>query len=292
MAVHDTQAYDDLGALYDVWCAEVHEDIDFYVGLARALAYDLERPGIDIIELGAGSGRISVELANAGHSVRAIDLSRSQLERLSMRIAAHNGELPLTAIHGDMRELGSLVEAASADLILVPFRGLLHATTDRGIILDAARAVLRPNAVFAFDVFHPDSKQIAATNNRWLKRRLAPTTTGAWRFDERARYHQTDEAGGAAWRLDVDVRCRWQPARRRHVIHARPTPELADPLASEPHERFTQLSLDLIPAQAWHTSLLDAGFSIDGAYGWFDARPLDSASDDSIWVARRAVQSR
>jgi hypothetical protein len=63
----------------------------------------------------------------------------------------------------------------------------------------------------------------------------------------------------------------------------------SDPAEGEPHERQARLDLQLVPAERWAASLQRAGFTIDAAYGWFDARPLDGEDDDSIWVARRPM---
>lgn len=80
------------------------------------------------------------------------------------------------------------------------------------------------------------------------------------------------------------MRCRW---RRVRGSGRRPEPiELADPATGET-ERTALLELQLVPAERWAASLTSAGLAIDGAYGWFDARPLGPDDDDSVWVARR-----
>jgi SAM-dependent methyltransferase len=279
------EAYQELGELYDAWCAEVVEDVPFYVGLAGALARELGRSaeGLDIVELGGGSGRIGVPLAVAGHRVTAIDLAPAQLERFAAKAEAADVDRRTCTVVADIRELGALVPPGSADLVLAPFRALLHVTPDRDAVLAAAHACLRPGGVLAFDVFHPSAEQVAATHGTWLQRRDEPTTHGRWRFQERATYapERAAEPGGLA--LEVDVRCRWSRTRRANRDAA-----FADPAGDAPHERATRLDLQLVPAERWTASLLRASFTIDGSYAWFDARPLDVDDDDSIWVARRA----
>ncbi|MBC7460366.1 MAG: class I SAM-dependent methyltransferase [Thermoleophilia bacterium] len=274
-------AYDDLGSLYDVWCSEVVEDIPFWVGLVGALAHEVRRTNLDVLELGAGSGRISLPLAHAGHRVTGIDLSTVQLETLRARAREAGLDGLVTTHLGDMRELDALVTPASFDVALVPFRGLLHVTGERDSVLAAAARALRPGGVLAFDVFHPDDRQVAAAHDRWLKRRVEPTAHGQWRFDERGRYGVV--AGSDERTLDVDVRARWTPTRRGKPNRGA---ELADPADGESHERTALLQLQLAPATAWLASLVAAGLEVDGAYGWFDARPLADDDDDSIWVAR------
>lgn len=278
------EAYEELGELYDVWCAEVVEDLPFYLALGAALARDLGRDALDVVELGGGSGRIAVPFAAAGHRVTAIEASGAQLERLQTRADAAGVRDRTRAVLADVRDLGRLVDPASADLVLAPFRGMLHLTPERDAVIEAAFACLRPGGVFAFDVFHPTAEQIELTHGRWLHRREELTRGGRWRFQERARYlpELASEAGGL--KLEVDVRCRWSRSRRGRRIERLP---LADPAEGEAHERQARLELQLVPAERWAESLTRAGFSIDAAYGWFDRRPLTEHDDDSIWVARK-----
>ncbi|MCW2949424.1 MAG: Methyltransferase type 12 [Thermoleophilia bacterium] len=276
-------AYDELGPLYDVWCREVTEDIPFWVGLVGALAHELGRASLDIVELGAGSGRIAIEMALAGHRVTAIDLSPVQLERLRARAGAAGVERLIDVRAGDMRDVATIVETSSCDAVLVPFRGMLHVTEHREQVLRDAAAVVRPGGLVAFDVFHPDATQVAATHDRWLKRRVEATTSGRWRFDERGRYA---EAPDGDLLLDVDVRARWEASRRgtRGAV-------LTDPPEGAPTERNALLQLRLTTADAWRDALQSAGLELDGAYGWFDGRPLAPHDDDSIWIARRPLSN-
>lgn len=276
--------YEVLDELYDVWCAEVTQDIPFYCRLVDALATELGRPSLDVVELGAGSGRISVALATHGHQVTAIDASARQLARLETAAAAADVAAHVHARVGDLCLLEQLIEPASADLVLAPFRTLLHVTPDRLDVLRAAFESLRPGGVLAFDVFHPTAEQIGITHGRWLHRRTAPTRGGRWRFDERARYLPEAAAEAGGLKLEVDVRCRWRRSRRgRHI----PSLTLADPVDDATAELTALLELQLIPAERWRQSLLEAGFELDGCYGWFDGRALEVDDEDSIWVARR-----
>ncbi len=290
-AIGGGEAYEELGELYDVWCAEVVEDVPFYLGLVAAAAADLGRDALDIVELGGGSGRITVPLAQAGHRVTAIDASPAQLDRLRARATAADVDRRTCAMLGDMRELASLVPAGTADVVLVPFRGMLHVTPDRDAVLAAVRDVLRPGGVLAFDVFHPTAEQIELTHGRWLHRREELTKGGRWRFQERASYLPEYAAEPGGLKLEVDVRCRWRRSRsamRRNTTTGRQLDAL--PLADPPegtHERVTRLDLQLVPAERWAVSLEQAGLALDGTYAWFDARPLGPNDDDSIWVARR-----
>src|SRR6185503_568738 len=71
-------------ALYDYEYRRRRADVAFYRELAR------KRLGASgrILELGAGSGRITIPLARAGYEVVAIDSSAAMLAKLRARVAA------------------------------------------------------------------------------------------------------------------------------------------------------------------------------------------------------------
>lgn len=268
------EAYDELDELYDLWCAEVVEDIDFYQSLAAALAREQSSDSLKIIELGAGSGRITLKLAAAGHHVTAVEISPAQLRKLCTRISESGLDRQIEVVEADMRHIAALFSENSFDMMLIPFRGMLHVTKEREQIFGIARTLLRENGVLAFDVFHPTSEQIGATHGRWLHRRSEklPNAGGMWSFSERARYlpEEASEPGGI--KLEVDVLCRWRPSRKFKQ--------------GQKKERRALLELQLVTADRWRQSLNRANLLIDGEYGWFDARPLEDGDDDSIWVAR------
>ena len=177
-----TSAYDRLGPAYDAWCRSVLEDIPFYVDLAV-------RSDGPVLELGVGSGRVAVPTALTGITVVGVDTSPAMLELARRRAEPHAVDLRL--VEADMR---SLPELGSFGLVTIPFRALLHLSSDteRRAVLSAARERLRPEGVLAFDVFHPDAEDIAETHGRWLERE-----PGIW---ERATWDAVDapaRAGGA-----------------------------------------------------------------------------------------------
>jgi SAM-dependent methyltransferase len=46
-----------------------------------------------------------------------------------------------------------------------------------------------------------------------------------------------------------------------------------------------ELSLAWLPIERWHELLAEAGFVVEGLYGWFDRTPY-AGHEDSIWVCR------
>jgi SAM-dependent methyltransferase len=191
-------AYAVLGTGYDAWCHSVTEDIDFYVRLA------IESGG-PVLEVGVGSGRIAVPTALAGITVVGVDRSGPMLDLARAKARAQGVSLEL--VRADMRELPEL---GTFPLVTVPFRALLHLRDDaeRLGVLRSLRARLEPGGLLAFDVFHPDRRDIEDTDGRWLEREPG--------IMERADWHPADhsltlrvraggrEAGMRLWWLEPD----------------------------------------------------------------------------------------
>jgi ubiquinone/menaquinone biosynthesis C-methylase UbiE len=134
--------YDSHAADYDLWAADMVEDVQWYVSLAR----DAAEP---IVELAVGTGRVAVPIAReTGKRVIGIDRSPAMLAVARERAAG----LPVELREGDMLEL-ELDEPV--DLIVCPFRSLLHLRTwaEKRQLFERVAAALRPGGRFAWNVF-------------------------------------------------------------------------------------------------------------------------------------------
>ncbi len=149
--------YDAIARLYDPWSAGVVEDVEFYVEEALA-------SGGAVVELACGTGRIAVPIAKAGVPLIGVDGSEAMLE-VAREHAAREG-LSLDLRHGDMREPPV---SERVPLVLIPFRSLLHMTTedDRLRALRAARELLLPGGLFAWNAFVFDPHLAAANDGEW-----------------------------------------------------------------------------------------------------------------------------
>ncbi len=137
--------YDLDAELYDLQYDAYRDDVPFYVRLADEL-------GGPVLELGAGSGRVTEALLRAGHEVVAVDASAAMLARAAQRLSGHVG---VELVQADMRELSL---GRRFPLVLAPFNTLMHAYTvsDQDSTLAAVRAHLAPGGLFAFDVYLPN----------------------------------------------------------------------------------------------------------------------------------------
>lgn len=98
------------------------------------------------IDLGCGSGFQSVALNDLGYHVLALDSSEKLLGGLINRSQAR----AIRAIHGDIRELGSFVSEASADVVVCMGDTLTHLSDRRDVskLFHSVRSILKPTGLF------------------------------------------------------------------------------------------------------------------------------------------------
>ncbi len=157
--------YDDNAALYDLQYAAYRDDVPFYT----RLAFD---QGGAVLELGAGTGRLTEALLTAGHEVVAVDASAAMLERAEARLAGRAGA---TLVQGDMRQVRL---QRRFDLVIAPFNTLMHAYTldDQDATMATVAAHLAPGGLFAFDVYRPQLGALGVLRREPEWANLAPGT--------------------------------------------------------------------------------------------------------------------
>ncbi len=138
-------------ALYDYEYEDRLEDVRWYRGLATERGQ-----GLRILELGAGTGRISSPLARDGHTVIALDAMDTMLQGMRERLEGRAWAQRVLPLRADMRAIP--LPDADVDLVIAPFNTLMHLYGWQDLLAcfrEVAR-VLRPGGVFGFDVQIPD----------------------------------------------------------------------------------------------------------------------------------------
>jgi SAM-dependent methyltransferase len=195
--------YDTIAELYDPWSRSVTEDVGFYVAESR-------KSGGTVVELGVGTGRIAIPIAEKGKRVIGVDSSREMLAACRRR-AEEAGVADLLDLRlGDLRH-PPLDE--QVPLVVCPFRSYLHLADDGERIeaLEAARKTLVPGGRLIFDVFEPKPDDIAETHGRWLEREPEIFERAHWDEEERTLTLSVRGPGAAAtMALAWISRAEWQ----------------------------------------------------------------------------------
>lgn len=144
--------YDPLAELYDQQYARYRDDLPFYTRLA-------DDYGSPVLELGAGTARVSAALAKAGHRVVGIESSREMLRRGQERLEATRLSERVSLQQGDMR---SVQLEERFPLVIAPFNTFMHAYTlaDQDATLQTVRHHLEPGGLLALDLYNPNFNEL------------------------------------------------------------------------------------------------------------------------------------
>jgi SAM-dependent methyltransferase len=124
---------------HDVECGSYDADLSLW----RALADGARGP---ILDVGAGTGRVSLDLARRGHEVVALDAEAELLDELRRRAGA--ASLPVEVVCADARDFDL---GRRFGLIIVPMQTLqlLGGSAGRSAFLRSAARHLAPGALLA-----------------------------------------------------------------------------------------------------------------------------------------------
>lgn len=168
------QDYYELEALarYYDWQSEgLVEDIPFYVALSK-------QHGSPVVEVGCGTGRLTIPLAREGMGVVGLDLSPHMLAVARRKIENEASEVKarIELVEGDMRDFNL---GRTFPCVFVPQAAVFH--------LDGREALLRslanfhrhtkPGGLFLLDVVSPDKmKNQKVGEDRMTRERIDPDT--------------------------------------------------------------------------------------------------------------------
>ncbi|MGI8750315.1 MAG: class I SAM-dependent methyltransferase [Thermoleophilaceae bacterium] len=132
-------------AWHDVECASYDADL----ALWRELAAGREGP---LLDLGAGTGRVALDLGARGHAVTAVDVDPELVAACDERARARS--LPVTAVVGDAR---SLELGVRHPLAILPMQvaQLMGSDEGRRQMLEALLGVLLPGGLVAIALADP-----------------------------------------------------------------------------------------------------------------------------------------
>src|SRR5437899_2633736 len=105
MYVHESYKDRQLARFYNLEYGNRADDVAFYVQHAQAMDPQKQMP---VLELGCGTGRIAVALAEAGVRVVGIDSSEGMLEMCARHAQSRGVRDKISLVRTDMRKLEDL----------------------------------------------------------------------------------------------------------------------------------------------------------------------------------------
>jgi len=250
--------WDEYAPFYDWENAQTlgRRDIGFWTRVAKG-------EGGRLLELGCGTGRLSVPLARAGNVVVGLDRSEPMLVRARKRAATltRRGGGRLTLVRGDIRQLP--FEANSFAMVLAPYGMLQSLLRDEDLraTLGAAARVVQPGGLFGIDLVPDVPRWREYTGRTQLRGRAGRDTHLTLIESVRQKTHQ---------RLTIFdqtyvVRHGGKSSRHRFEL------------------RFRTLSVRQMTRR-----LERAGFAVEALLGDYRGRPWHDGADAWIILARRA----
>jgi SAM-dependent methyltransferase len=249
-----------LARLYDLDLQDDPGDLDLYLALA-------ERADGPVLELGAGTGRLAVPLALAGHPVTAVDLDPAMLDRARGHAAA-TGVPPdrLALVEADLLDL-RLPDAGRYALAFIALNSImLLASRDaqrRAVATLAAH--LAPGGLAVVDAWLPDAEDLARFDGRVILE-WPRTDPDSGMVVTKAGSAQHDAATNTVELTAIYEEGRQGEPTRRWVRHDRLRLISADELAG-----FAE----------------DAGLRVERIAGGYDLGTLGPGSERAVLIAER-----
>lgn len=134
------------GLHYDLQTTEFVDDIPFYQRMA-------EKYGDPVLELGCGTGRITIPVAEMGYRIAGLDSAENMLDQA--RKKAREKGVEIEWIKADCRDFEL---KQKFNLILFPFNSMLHFHDRESLeaCFNQVKKHLLPEGKFVFDVFNPN----------------------------------------------------------------------------------------------------------------------------------------
>jgi ubiquinone/menaquinone biosynthesis C-methylase UbiE len=236
----------------------VRNDTLFYRDLAR-------RAGGEVLEIGVGTGRVALRLAEAGLHVTGLDASSAMLSIAAEKAEAAGQTQRVRLVLGDMRAFD--LSGQRFGLVIVPFRGfqLLLSVDDQRAALAAFQRHLRPDGIIALHLFDPDYRFLLPGAKGPFERQAGIDRQTGRRMEgilEAARFDHVQQVRHDLWRYRAFE---------------------TDGTVAE--EEILELSLRWNFRWEMRHLLRLADFVVEAEYSDFDGSP-PAYGKEQIWVAR------
>lgn len=222
------------------------EDVPFYLEYAKKL-------NGDILELGCGTGRVTIPLATAGHNVTGLELSMPMIEKLNKK---NKSGILLEIKQEDMSNFRL---NKTYKLIIIPFRAFQALTTYElaHSCLLSVKEHLKSGGFFIFNVFSPRYQY----DENWV-------------YPQRVQWQTKDPVSGD---LIIKLEEGYNIDTEEQVIYFRQTYKIMNN-NKVINERTDAFAYKYYYYRQIEKMLIDTGFNILNVYDWYDKTPYDKSS--------------
>lgn len=239
--------------------AMLHEDVPFFLG-------QLPRKPQSLLEIGVGTGRAAIPLAQAGHRVVGVDYAKDMLDiaqRKADAVGLSRKHLQLLRADAKRLNLGR-----KFDWICIFFNTFLAFVTleEQDAVLAAAVRHLKPSGRFWVDIFQPNLTLLAQEESH----DLAPTLCFVPRLGRTVLKTTSVKRDPAAQAQHVTFSYAW-----------------FDEFGAE-HRDQTQFSMTFLFPRELRLLIERHGMEIEHLWGNYDGSRLDADSPRIIARCRRA----
>jgi SAM-dependent methyltransferase len=256
-------------ALYDSFIADYYDESPIVLGRTQDVAFyrDAVREfGDPVLELGCGTGRITMALAQMGMRVTGLDLSERMLERATKKRSMLRTEERerVHLVQGDMAkfDLGEKFR-----LIIIPFRPFQHLleVKEQMACLDCVRKHLMPGGRLILDVFQTDAERMHDPVHMRETAIVEYKTSDGRKVSitERvAAFHRAEQINDVEMIFSIE-----HPGGKKERL-----------VFAWPLRYFFRYEVEHLLARC--------GFRVKALYGNFDRTPLENISPEMIYIAQ------
>ena len=223
--------------------------------------------GSPVLELGCGTGRILIPLAQSGIECYGLDMSREMLGICETKIRT----LQLKDVHLQYSSMDDFQYEQKFSMIYIPFRSFQHLlSTEKQIrCLHLVREHLRDGGLFVLDVFVPNIERLAGYGKKKKEWEKEFSRKNEQTESTITRYYQ---AGADLASQIIEVVMKWEERNAEGILVAR---------------KEGNFKLRYIFRIELEHLLVRCGFQ-PTIYGHFDERPYDYFSGETIALCRKA----
>jgi cyclopropane fatty-acyl-phospholipid synthase-like methyltransferase len=222
--------------------------------------------GPPVLELGCGTGRILIPIAQSGIECYGLDMSREMLGICETKVRT----LQLKNVRLQFSSMDDFSYDQQFSMIYIPFRSFQHLlTTDQQIrCLELVRQHLRDDGIFIVDVFAPNIERLA----KYIKKKEG------WEKEFSRKNEQTESTITRYYQARADLAAqiievvmKWEERNAEGSLVAR---------------KEGNFKLRYIFRYELEHLLLRCGFQPD-IVGHFDERPFDYVSGEIVAICRK-----